>query len=423
MKNKFCREILSLTLWALLFLQLPAQQKALKIGDAIPEEIWTTQLSMVNSPNKTTTLAKDRDKLILLDFWATWCGSCLKNFPKMEALQRQFGDRIKMIPVTDQNRPTIEKFFASKNGQRYKGISSVIEDKLFSELFPHRGMPYMVLIRNGKVLNTTDAEQVTAAKIQEILQDQSSSLQTILEINRDRPLLLADQFDLEKGTSLLNYALFSKGRIRSLTPGTTFRRAGGVTYGRLFGNAALLRIYEGIAYQLFEARGEKFSKKRLINLVKDSSPLDFSRTDTDEDRDKKSYSLEFIVPVANAHSLYPEMLKAVNVYSGYNATLEIQRVKCLVLKVGKGKLQKEVGKLPSVEMRPMESIIADLNDISFSELPVINESGFTGNVAIDVATITDLNSVKNSCNEAGFELIETDRDLLMFVLKDQVSNN
>ena len=86
MKNKFCREILFLAFLALLFLQLPAQQKALKIGDTIPEEIWTTPLPMGNSPEKTTTLAKDRDKLILLDFLATWCGSCLKNFPKMEEL-------------------------------------------------------------------------------------------------------------------------------------------------------------------------------------------------------------------------------------------------------------------------------------------------------------------------------------------------
>ena len=88
MKNKFCRELFSLAFVALLFLQLPAQQKALKIGDAIPEELWTTPLSMVNSPEKTTTLAKDRDKLILLDFWATWCSSCLKNFPKMDALEK-----------------------------------------------------------------------------------------------------------------------------------------------------------------------------------------------------------------------------------------------------------------------------------------------------------------------------------------------
>ena len=91
MKNKFCREILSLTFLAVLFMQAPAQQKALQIGDKIPEEIWTTALSMGYGSEKTTTLAKDRGKLILLDFWATWCSACLLSFPKMEALRGTAG--------------------------------------------------------------------------------------------------------------------------------------------------------------------------------------------------------------------------------------------------------------------------------------------------------------------------------------------
>lgn len=157
MKNKFCREIFSLAFLALLFLQTSAQQKALKIGDVIPEKVWMTPLSVANAPQKTMELDKDRDKLILLDFWATWCGSCLKNFPKMEALEKQFEGKLKVLPVTGEDLATLNKFFASKNGQRFKNLISVAGDPFLSKIFPHYAIPFIVWIKDGKVLNTTDA--------------------------------------------------------------------------------------------------------------------------------------------------------------------------------------------------------------------------------------------------------------------------
>ena len=68
MKNKFCREILSLSFLSLLFLQVSAQQKALKIGDDIPEKVWSSPLQVVHSPQKTLMLSESKEKLILLDF-------------------------------------------------------------------------------------------------------------------------------------------------------------------------------------------------------------------------------------------------------------------------------------------------------------------------------------------------------------------
>ena len=73
MKKMFCRGILSLAFLALLFLQVPAQLKALKIGDAIPEEVWSVPMQVINHPEnkKNITLSEHKDKLVLLDFWAT----------------------------------------------------------------------------------------------------------------------------------------------------------------------------------------------------------------------------------------------------------------------------------------------------------------------------------------------------------------
>src|SRR5690606_22197853 len=62
---------------------------ALNIGDQIPDALWNTPLQVINHPDGKDyiTLNDYRDrKLIILDFWATWCGSCIKNFPKLDSL-------------------------------------------------------------------------------------------------------------------------------------------------------------------------------------------------------------------------------------------------------------------------------------------------------------------------------------------------
>ena len=115
MKNIFCRGFLSLAFTLVAAATSFAQNKSLKIGENLPENVWSTPLQLVNHPQKTITLNQDKDKLILLDFWNTWCSSCLLNFPKMEELQKQFGDKIKILAVSNQDRLVLEKFFASKN--------------------------------------------------------------------------------------------------------------------------------------------------------------------------------------------------------------------------------------------------------------------------------------------------------------------
>lgn len=430
MKKKFCRDVLSLAFTALLFLQAPAQLKALKVGEAIPEEVWTTPLQLVNSPQKTTDLSADRDKLILLDFWATWCSACLKGFPKMEKLQEQYGKRLKIVAVSGQDRATLEKFYASKNGQRYKGVSSVSGDLLFKKLFPHVGVPFIVWIKDGKLVNTTDAEQVTAENIRKVLGGDAAALQTVVQRDEDGPLMLSKDISLEKGFALSHYTFFGKGRMRGLGSGTRFHQDGNVTYGRQFTNLSIAEMYAAIANEIFRERGDMYSKKRRITEVKDlQSFINPKRADGSYE-DSHMYSFDFIVPRTQVDSLYTAMLTNLNLLSDYTATIEKRTVPCLVL-VRTSVNDKFAAKGDPAEFAlnaaraivknsTMYNVVNSLNGLYETALPIVDGTGYTSPVDLQLGAISTVDQLRKELSRYDLELVERQRPLDMLVIRDKI---
>jgi len=65
---------------------------------------------------KELTLEASRGKVILLNFWATWCGPCREELPELVALQSRYQDRLQIIGlvVDDDDENEIRKVIASE---------------------------------------------------------------------------------------------------------------------------------------------------------------------------------------------------------------------------------------------------------------------------------------------------------------------
>jgi thiol-disulfide isomerase/thioredoxin len=433
MNVKLCvRALLCLVLTYLLsFTTIHGQ--ALRVGDTIPDELWDIPLQVVNHPSgkHTITLAEYKDKLIILDFWATWCGSCIKAFPKMTELQSEFIEEVVILPVTQESEEVADKFLKSNRGEILTNSHRpiLVNDTVLKEYFPHSGIPHLVWINtNGKFFNTTLAEDLTAGNIKGILEKRKTSMQTKVDLDRTRPLFLSEHFS--GNMKLINYSIFAKGAFAGLSSGTypTTNSAGKV-YGRQMTNLPLMTIYYPIAYEIFKENKESFSFKRVKYELKDPAQLHLIKLENGEYSKDNLYNFQMIVPESLADSLNHYMLADLNRSSPYHATIEKQNVDCLALirtsqkdKIkSKGtNTQNSFPQSPSIlSNRPIGYMLIRLNGDNRIDLPIIDETGYSGMVDIEVPGFSDLEELKYHLRRYDLDIVPAKRDLNMFVIRDK----
>jgi len=147
---------------------------ALKIGDQLPEITFTHVIGYEKSVVKTSDF---QGKILILDYWATWCHSCIECFSKNDSLQTRFGGDIKFMLVdardTRDNEHNVEGFYQRrlKTDQNFK-LPSIYLDTVLVRLFPHRLLPHYVWInKKGIVIAITESEEVNAANIEKAIKD------------------------------------------------------------------------------------------------------------------------------------------------------------------------------------------------------------------------------------------------------------
>ncbi|MBY5991448.1 TlpA family protein disulfide reductase [Ferrimonas balearica] len=99
----------------------------------------------------TTVVALSQERLVYLDFWASWCGPCRYSFPFMNQLEAELGPRgLTVIAVNVDVDPEDAKPFLAK----YPADFAIHYDPegAIAEAYQVPGMPTSYLIRDGQIL-------------------------------------------------------------------------------------------------------------------------------------------------------------------------------------------------------------------------------------------------------------------------------
>lgn len=68
--------------------------------NTIQEENKAPDFTLVSTDGKKINLSDYKGKIIILDFWATWCGPCRKGIPDLVSLQKSYKDKLVVIGIS-----------------------------------------------------------------------------------------------------------------------------------------------------------------------------------------------------------------------------------------------------------------------------------------------------------------------------------
>ena len=138
----FASALKKILVTALLAGIFPTAQAALKVGDALPD------LASFQLEGKIPASLKG--KIVVVDFWASWCLPCAESFPVMDELQKKYGDRLVVLAVNvDEQAAKMEKFLA-----KHPVTFTVVRDarqKLVAAVEPETMPTSFILDGEGKV--------------------------------------------------------------------------------------------------------------------------------------------------------------------------------------------------------------------------------------------------------------------------------
>jgi len=70
---------------------------------------------------KPVSLAEAKGKIVLLNFWATWCGPCRAEIPDLVDLQKRYADKLEIIALaTEEDDPDQVRHFVQGSGINYR---------------------------------------------------------------------------------------------------------------------------------------------------------------------------------------------------------------------------------------------------------------------------------------------------------------
>lgn len=129
----------------------PFYAKALDTLAANDAEIEKADFTLKDLHNKPWTLSQLRGKIVMVNFWATWCPPCRAEMPNLDVIYTHYQSRgLVILSITDENPFRVGQFLAQAN---YHPPVLLDPDGAVHKLFHITGLPHTyVFNREGKLV-------------------------------------------------------------------------------------------------------------------------------------------------------------------------------------------------------------------------------------------------------------------------------
>jgi thiol-disulfide isomerase/thioredoxin len=408
--------------------------KTLQIGDTVPD-VMINQILHYKTP--TAKLSDFKGKLLILDFWATWCQPCVYMIPRMDSLQKRFEGKVQFLAVSSEPQNKIDTFRAKYDKRFGRRIQhpEVVSDSVLRSLFPHNALPHYVWVdQDGVVVAITDLDAITADKIGSFLKAETlvlSEKKDASHIAYKKELPLLANGNGGDGTNIVYHSLFT-----GYTPDLegVYNWSSDPKKGRKITVTNCSRYW---LYRIAYARAGGLLDEGSIMI--ESAHADKLTTRLYGQKyeqwlsDNNGFCYELIVPASFQQKTNVIMQQDLdNFFPEFSASMEKRSGKALVLmSAGNGKrpaaAEAQTGR--SIYLDPfgwkltntsLAGLVARFNQTQNHPVAMVDQTGISGGVNLEIeGSVADLAGLNKTLALHGLKLVETQLERQVLVIRDR----
>jgi thiol-disulfide isomerase/thioredoxin len=403
------------------------------VGRAMPY----FELGEIQNFNKTKANLNDfRGKWLVLDWWTRFCATCVESFPKVNALQKEFGDKVQFLYIsyTGNNGNSAIREIYSQAKQKLNLMVPFAFDSTLYQKYNLWTTPYVVVIDPKGIvrgitigLNSQNVRDFIAGK-QPVLWRAYRRDESETAYNERLPFLTYDNGGSD--TDFVFRSLISKWAVgKPIATVWSSDQSKVEILGHSLESLIFWAFEHNFLWGWQDARYGKFYPRAVLEL-KDSS---FFKQNYETGEGVYNYSLIIKKDSINKEYVKHLMQKDIESYFDISISVEFRKMPYWKLVAisdeAKSKLKT---KHSTVEFKDNRAAGFTNNNFSVKSAiishlwgyfpdgpPFIDETGIEGNIDITInALLTDFNDFKRALNENGLDLVIGEKEMKVLVVRD-----
>ena len=381
-----------------IYAQEGAVSESIQIGSLVPN-------FNINILTKEGIVKKNindyRGKVVILEFWATFCGPCLPAMDHLAKLQSKFQKDLEVINITDEERWKVVSFLKKHPTFLTIGLDT---DKSINQIFYHQLMPHTIIIDpQGYIKAITSPEEVT----EDVIYLAKSG--AILAVKTKAEFVVKNENATAMTTTLAEDKSFYKVAVSPYKEGTQSQINKKSNFEYEFINCTVPLMYQ-VLYQTTRPNPNDIACLEVSEQTK--YLLD----------EKQQYSMTIKVPELMKHRLGEIGMKHLEEIFSIKSTNETRTRKVYALITDKA-ISPDTTSGAGMDM-PLKDFLKLLWDTKLVDMPIINESNSTNTSIVWILDFPkEVSKVQESIHKMGFKLEPKITETACLVLHEDKSGN